>query len=136
MSSGVRYTKETIGAAEFADILQRSGLAERRPADDAARLQRMIDGANLIVTARDETGALVGVARSITDHAYICYLSDLAVDRAWQGKGLGTALIEETRRLAGPECGCLLLSAPDAEGFYERIGMPRHERAFLYPRER
>ncbi len=134
--SAIRYAGETIGAAEFADILRRSGLAERRPADDPARLQRMIDGANLIVTARDETGALVGVARSITDHAYICYLSDLAVDRAWQGKGVGTALIEATRREAGPECACLLLSAPDAEGFYERIGMPRHERAFLYPRER
>lgn len=131
----IRYAGETIGAAEFADILQRSGLAERRPADDPARLQRMIDGANLIVTARDEEGRLIGVARSITDHAYICYLSDLAVDRAWQGKGVGTALIEETRRQAGSECACLLLSAPDAEGFYERIGMPRHERAFFYPRE-
>lgn len=134
--SAVRYAEETIGAAEFADILERSGLAERRPADDLARLQRMLDGANLIVTARDEAGALVGIARSITDQSYICYLSDLAVDRAWQGKGVGTELIKETRSLAGPECACLLLSAPDAEGFYERIGMPRNGRAFLYPRER
>lgn len=134
--SDIRYAEETIGAAEFADILERSGLAARRPADDMARLQRMLDGANLIVTARDEAGALIGVARSITDHAYICYLSDLAVDRTWQGRGVGTALIEETRRLAGPDCACLLLSAPDAEGFYERIGMPRNPRAFLYPRER
>lgn len=134
--TAIRYAEETIGAAEFADILERSGLAERRPAGDLDRLQRMIDGANLIVTARDEAGLLIGVARSIADGAYICYLSDLAVDRAWQGKGVGTALIAETRRLAGPECACLLLSAPDAESFYERIGMPRNGRAFLYSRER
>ncbi len=133
----VRYQPDTITAAEFADILGRSGLAERRPAGDLPRLQRMLDGANLLVTARDAaTGAILGVARSLTDHAYACYLSDLAVDRAVQGQGIGTRLIELTRELAGEEAMCLLLSAPASVEFYRRIGMPAAGNAFLYPRRR
>ena len=97
----------------------------------------MLDGANLLVTARDAaTGAILGVARSLTDHAYACYLSDLAVDRAVQGQGIGTRLIELTRELAGEEAMCLLLSAPASVEFYRRIGMPAAGNAFLYPRRR
>ncbi len=131
------YQRETVAAAEFADILNRSGLDERRPAGDLERLQRMLDGANLTITARTQgSGALVGIARSLTDWSYACYLSDLAVDRAFQGQGIGTKLIALTREFAGEECICLLLAAPDAVSFYKKIGMPASGRAFLYPRVR
>jgi GNAT superfamily N-acetyltransferase len=130
------YRKVTsLDTEAFISILTRSGLAERRPAGDRDRIARMLAGSNLIVVARDGE-QLVGVARSITDYAYCCYLSDLAVDRAYQGRGIGRRLIEETRRAAGPEAMCLLLSAPDAESFYDAIQMPRQARAFMFPRER
>jgi len=128
---------DTLAPAAFVDILHRSGLAARRPVDDLDRIGRMLAHADLIVVARDEqSGALVGVARSVTDHSYCCYLSDLAVDRAFQGQGIGRQLIEETRAAAGPESMCLLLAAPDAVPFYKAIGMPQSDVAFLYPRER
>ena len=133
----IRYQQETVSAAEFAEVLRRSGLAARRPADDLPRLQRMLDAADLVVTAREaETDRIVGLARSLTDWSYACYLSDLAVDADFQGRGIGRRLIEFTRELAGEECMCLLVSAPDAVDFYRRIGMPATDRAFLYPRER
>ncbi|WP_114966178.1 GNAT family N-acetyltransferase [Alkalilacustris brevis] len=134
---GVRYQREEIDVQAFADILRRSGLAVRRPVDDIGRLQRMLDHANLLITARDsETGQLVGVARSLTDWSYACYLSDLAVDAAYAGQGIGRRLIELTRDHAGEESMCLLVASPDAVSFYERIGMPACDRAFLYPRAR
>lgn len=95
----------------------------------------MLVGSNLVIVACDG-GTVVGVARSVTDFAYCCYLSDLAVDCAYQGRGIGRRLIEETRRAAGPEAMCLLLSAPGAVGFYEAIQMPSQPRAFMFPRER
>lgn len=132
-----RYERETVTAAQFADLLDKSGLAQRRPAGDVPRLQRMLDNANLIVTARlVETGQLVGIARSLTDWSYATYLSDLAVDAAFKGRGIGRRLIEETRALAGEEAMLLLVSAPDAVGFYQKLGMPVSDRAFLYPRTR
>lgn len=133
----IEYRRQTVTAAQFAGLLERSGLAARRPVDDLARLQRMLDNANLIVTATDsKSGELVGIARSLTDWSYATYLSDLAVDARFKGRGIGQALIEETRRHAGEEAMLLLVSAPDAEGFYQRIGMPRADRAFNYPRAR
>ncbi|WP_415554541.1 GNAT family N-acetyltransferase [Gluconobacter potus] len=31
----------------------------------------------------------MGISCAITDYSYWCYLSDLAVDRAYQGSGIG-----------------------------------------------
>lgn len=134
----IAYTRVfDLRAADFIDVLHRSGLAERRPVEDADRIARMLANSNLIVTATDSAAnKLIGVARSITDFAYCCYLSDLAVDRTYQGQGIGTALIEKTREVAGSESMCLLLSAPKAVGFYRAIGMEQPDNAFLYPRTR
>jgi GNAT superfamily N-acetyltransferase len=130
----IQYRKvDALDADSFIGVLVRSGLAERRPASDRARIARMLAGSNLIIVAHDGD-ALVGVARSITDYAYCCYLSDLAVDRAYQGRGIGKRLIAETREAAGPETMCLLVSAPDSIGFYDAIQMPRQTRAFMFPR--
>lgn len=125
---------DRLDPGAFIDILTRSGLAERRPTGDRERIARMLAGSNLIVVAY-ESGTLVGVARSITDYAYCCYLSDLAVDKNYQGQGIGKRLIAETRQAAGPETMCLLVSAPDSIGFYEAIQMPRQSRAFMFNRE-
>ncbi|QCO16056.1 GNAT family N-acetyltransferase [Azospirillum brasilense] len=116
----------------FIDVLHRSGLAERRPVADRPRVEAMLRNAGLIVTARDADGALVGVARSITDFAFCCYLSDLAVDRACQGRGIGKELMRRTRAAMGEGVTCLLLSAPKAVTFYEAAGMERHAQAFLF----
>ena len=97
----------------------------------------MLDNADLIVTASlVETGQLVGIARSLTDWSFATYLADLAVDAAFKGRGIGKRLIEETRNLIGEESMLLLLSAPGAVSFYQKIGMPVSDRAFLYPRIR
>ncbi len=131
----IAYQQERISAAEFAEILHSSGLAARRPADDLARLQKMLDGAALIVTARDDAGTLVGLSRALTDWAYACYLSDLAVHAGYQGQGIGTRLIALTREAAGAQSMCLLVAAPGAEAFYRKIGMEEVDRAFLFARD-
>ncbi len=129
----VVYAKESdLTADEFIEVLERSGLAARRPVHDVDRVRRMLRGASLTITARDadRDDALVGVARSITDFAYCCYLSDIAVDTAYQGQGIGRRLIDESRRLAGGECSFFLISAPQAVPFYERLEMPRIANVF------
>ena len=99
-------------------------------------IERMLAHANLILTARQD-GRLVGFARSLTDFCFCCYLSDLAVDKACQGQGIGKRLIEETRKHAGGELTTtLLLSAPTAMTFYQGIKMPAADNCFLYRRSR
>ena len=119
-----------ISAGEFVDVLARSTLAERRPVQDAHCVQAMLDHANLLCTAWD--GArLVGVARSVTDFAYCCYLSDLAVDRAYQRRGIGRELIRLTRSRLGPRANLILLAAPKAEAYYPKLGFQAHRSAWI-----
>lgn len=129
----ISYSVEAdLGRDDFIDVLRRSGLAERRPVDDEARIDGMLANADLIVTARDPAAdnRLVGVSRCVTDFSYCCYCSDLAVDSDYHGQGIGSGLIDASRAALGPKCSFFLISAPQAVAFYERINMPRIERAF------
>jgi ribosomal protein S18 acetylase RimI-like enzyme len=129
------YAREdALLADEYIDVVRKSGL--NRPVDDRARVERMLKHANLIVTARQD-GKLVGFARSLTDFCFCCYLSDLAVDRACQGQGIGKKLITETRVAAGgDQTTTLLLSAPTAMSFYKSFDMPQADNCFLYRRQK
>jgi GNAT superfamily N-acetyltransferase len=132
----VAYNLEPgLSVQAFRDILVASTLAERRPVHDDARLDRMLRQADIIVAARHD-GRLVGVARAITDFAYCCYLSDLAVDAAYQHKGIGRQLIAETRARAGEGATLILLAAPAAEAYYGKIGMSHVANCWMIPRAR
>jgi GNAT superfamily N-acetyltransferase len=120
---------------EFIDLLNRSGLGERRPVDDPDCIRGMLDNANLTFTAW-KGERLVGIARSVTDFFYCCYLSDLAVDRACQGEGIGRELIRLTQSELGPRCTLILLSAPGAVTYYPHIGLDKHPSAWTLPRGR
>jgi predicted N-acetyltransferase YhbS len=109
---------------EFRKVLISSKLGERRPVDDFVRLEKMLRGANLIITARDNN-EIVGVARSISDFSYCTYLSDLAVDEKYQKKGIGKELLRQTKKETG-EAKLILLSAPVATDYYPKIGMKNH----------
>ena len=93
-------------------------------------MEGMLRHADLLVTAWSGE-RLVGVARSVTDFDYCCYLSDLAVDRALQGQGVGRELIRRTRERLGPRCMLILLSAPAATKYYPRLGFTRHDSAWI-----
>ncbi len=116
-----------LSAREFADVLERSTLAARRPVDDLARLAGMLRHAGVIITARNADGLLIGVSRAISDFHYCTYLSDLAVDSAYQRRGIGKELIRRTHESAGLHTTLILLSAPAAREFYPHIGMTRHD---------
>ena len=119
-----------ITRAQFVDLLVRSTLGERRPIDDDACIDAMLANANLTITAWDGD-RLVGVARSVTDFAYCCYLSDLAVDSGLQRSGVGRELIRLTQAALGPKAKLILLSAPKAVEYYPRVGFARHENAYI-----
>lgn len=131
MSAEIAYAVENdLIAEEFVDVLKRSSLDQRRPVSEKSRIQAMLKYANLIVTARSRSGLLIGVSRCLTDFSFVCYCSDLAVDTEFQGRGVGKALINLSAEHAGNCAHFLLLSAPDAVGFYEKIGMVRHPACF------
>ena len=80
--------EKNLSIDEFIEVLVNSTLGERRPVNEPDRIAKMLEHANLIITAR-LGGKLVGVARSLTDFLYCTYLSDLAVDNKFQKQGIG-----------------------------------------------
>jgi GNAT superfamily N-acetyltransferase len=135
LNSAIDYGLEPeLSAEEFVDVLVRSTLAERRPVDDRRAIERMLANADLIVTARF-AGKLIGVSRALSDFAFCTYLSDLAVDRDFQKRGIGRELIRRTHEAAGHDTSLILLAAPKARTYYPHIGMTQHESCWWIPRQ-
>ncbi|KEI34550.1 protein export cytoplasm protein RNA helicase [Francisella sp. W12-1067] len=105
-----------------------------RPVDDFDRIKKMYKNSNLVVCAY-EGDELVGIARSLTDFSYCCYLSDLAVSKKYQGKGIGKKIIDYIKNVITPKCTLLLLSSPSAMGFYEKINLDKSDNCFMKRRE-
>ncbi len=130
-NSAITYMEEpNLSAREFVDVLERSTLAERRPTGDSHRIESMLHHADIIIAARSG-GNLVGVARAITDFSFCCYLSDLAVDQAFQRQGIGRELMARVQTVAGPDAKMILLAAPQAASYYPHLGMVRHESCWI-----
>ncbi|HVC01432.1 MAG TPA: GNAT family N-acetyltransferase [Steroidobacteraceae bacterium] len=136
LAATIAYAVEpNLSAEEFRAVLVASTLGERRPVADLQRLGRMLGGADVIATARDG-GRLVGVSRAISDFSYCCYLCDLAVEVAYQRRGIGKRLIGETHAAAGEQTSLFLIAAPAAEGYYPKIGLRHIPSCWTIPRAR
>ena len=122
-----------LDPAEVARLFDASGIT--RPTGDLPRIARMFANANLIISAWSDN-TLVGVARALTDHAYCCYLSDLAVDRAFQKHGIGKELIRRVQAVIGEEVSLVLISAPGAMQYYPKMGFSAADNAFVVRRKR
>ena len=128
-------TDRKISAEQFIDLLQRSTLAERRPVADKIKIEKMLTYGNILITAW-HNDLLVGISRALTDFSFCCYLSDLAVDEAYQHQGIGKELIRLTHQVAGETATTLiLLAAPKAAGYYPKIGMDRNTDCFVIKRK-
>ncbi|MDR0770115.1 MAG: GNAT family N-acetyltransferase [Burkholderiales bacterium] len=122
-------TDRAITVDQFIALLSKTSLGVRRPLHDRSRLDAMLKHANLLGTAWDGD-QLIGVARALTDFAYCCYLSDLAVDEAYQRCGIGKALIALLQEQIHPEAKIILLSAPKAVDYYPHLGFEQHPSAW------
>ncbi len=132
MEIKITYTRDkTPTAEEIIELYRNAGLP--RPIDDRERIQKMFENSNLVITAWDgET--LVGVARSITDWCWSCYLADLAIRKEYQKFGIGRTLIEMTKEKVGEESMVLLLSVPTAMEYYPKVGFTKQESSFIINR--
>lgn len=130
----IRYqNNKELTAEDLSKVFESSGI--KRPFQDLDRLQKMIEHADIIISAWDGE-ALVGVACAVTDYSYCCYLSDLAVSKPYQKLGIGKQLVEHLRETLGAEVSLVLLSAPSAMEYYPRIGFTQTDKGFVIARER
>lgn len=125
-------TDMKIQVEQYISICQRAGL--KRP-QDPERVKRMIDHAHLSLTAWDGD-TLVGYARGLTDFAFDCYLSDLAVDQEYQQRGIGKNLLQHLQNLLGEEVMILLLASKAALEYYPKVGFTEASGGYWIPNQK
>ena len=123
-----RIDDRTLDAAVFLPFAVRIW-----PGDyDAARTQAALDK-TLNITAYDG-GRLVGCLRILTDGYYFGTITELLVLPAYQGRGIGSALLRLAREHTPTQ---LYFGAqPGAEAFYEKNGCRRGLPAYTIEKPR
>jgi GNAT superfamily N-acetyltransferase len=125
-------TDKSVDLETFIDVYRRSTLGERRPIQNRGIMAAMLEHADVLITAW-EGQLLVGLARTLTDFEYVAYLADLAVDEAYQRRGIGRELILRTQAALEPSCFITLLAAPKANDYYPKVGFHDNPRAWMLP---
>ncbi|TDD21725.1 GNAT family N-acetyltransferase [Nonomuraea diastatica] len=100
---------------------------------DIARVCRSLANSHLVITARDESGRLLGLARTVSDDEMICYVQELLVDKEFHGQGIGRRLLEHLKERYA-HCRYFMLTTDHEstrEGvanhaFYRRLGLIEH----------
>ena len=128
MNQNVKVSEERITAEEYIDFLKRTDLGSQYPKERFEnRIAKLVNTVSISIIARNESGTVVGVLFGLTDFAYWLYVTDLGVDRAYTGQGIGRALMKTAHEIAGGEkdIAVYLIANENAVGFYEKLGMKK-----------
>lgn len=128
MNQKIKITEERISAEEYIDFLKRTDLGSQYPKERFAdRIAKLVKSVSVSLIARNESGTVVGVLFGLTDFSYWLFVTDLGVDRAYTGRGIGRQLMKTAHEIAGGEkdIAVYLIANENAVGFYEKLGMKK-----------
>lgn len=120
---GIEYADdEVVPVKELVELYESVGWLLYTADPDA--LARAVDRSTYVVTARDEDGALVGLARCLSDDVSIMYLQDVLVHPDHHRRGIGFFLASVCLRRFGHVRQKVLLTddEPGQAAFYEALG--------------
>ena len=93
------------------------------PPAPAAHL-RILQGSDHVVLAQDaESGNIVGFVTAISDGVSIAYIPYLEVLPPWEGRGIGTELMQRMLHALRDLYAVDLTCDADVQPFYARLGM-------------
>lgn len=127
--------EERITAKEYIDFLKRTDLGSQYPKERfEERISKLVDNVSISLVARNENGSAVGVLFGLTDFAYWLYVTDLGVDRDYEGQGIGSQLMKTAHDLAGgkKDIAVYLIANENAIPFYEKLGMEKSNEVMCY----
>ena len=135
MNEKIEIKEERISAKEYIEFLKRTDLGSQYPKERfEERIERLVKNASISLAARNEKGEIVGVLFGLTDFSYWLYVTDLGVDRSYEGQGIGRRLMKTAHDKAGGEknIAVYLIANDNAIAFYEKIGMTKADDVMQY----
>ena len=118
-------TNEAISYPEYVDFLGRSDLGSQYPEERfESRVSTTLRNRSIGISARDESGRLIGVCLGLTDFAYFLFITDLGVDRAFERLGIGTTLVGRMHQEAGGPDDISIITVANSRAipFYKKLG--------------
>ena len=128
MNERIKIREERITASEYICFLKRTDLGSQYPKERfEERISKLVENVSISLIARNEEGKIVGVLFGLTDDAYWLYVTDLGVDREYEGRGIGRQLMKTAHERAGGEkdIAVYLIANDKAVPFYEKLGMKK-----------
>ena len=135
MNDKIQIKEERITAEEYIDFLKRTDLGSQYPKERFVdRIEKLVKNVSISLVARNENGTGVGVLFGLTDFAYWLYVTDLGVDRDYEGQGIGRMLMKTAHEKAGGEkdIAVYLIANENAIPFYEKLGMKKADDVMQY----
>ena len=135
MKSNITIKEERISAEEYIDFLKRTDLGSQYPKERFyERILKLVKNVSISLVARNEDGLAVGILFGLTDFCYWLYITDLGVDRNYERRGIGRALMKKAHELSGGEkdIAVYLIANENAIPFYEKLGMKKSEDVMQY----
>lgn len=135
MSNTIEIREERISSKEYIDFLKRTNLGSQYPKERfEERIEKLVKNVSISLIARNEDGVVVGALFGLTDFAYWLYVTDLGVDREYEGQGIGSRLMKMAHDKAGGEkdIAVYLIANENAIPFYEKLGMEKADDVMQY----
>lgn len=135
MREKIKILEERISAKEYIDFLKRTDLGSQYPKERFdERISKLVTTVSISLVARNESDVVVGVLFGLTDYAYWLYVTDLGVDRDYEGQGIGRQLMKTAHEIAGGEkdIAVYLIANENAIPFYEKLGMEKADDVMQY----
>lgn len=137
LSSTVRIIRRPPTIAESRSLSTAVGWT---PSADDAVIEKVLGAAVFAVVAADTiSGEVIGSALLLGDHASFYYVKDVMVHPDWQGRRVGTALMQELNRWLdehGADNALVALVARETlEPFYQQFGFAQAFSMIRYLRQ-
>ncbi len=130
-----KINEERLTAEEYIDFLKRTDLGSQYPKERfAERISKLVSNVSISLVARNENDLIIGVLFGLTDYVYWLYVTDLGVDRDYEGHGIGRQLMKTAHAIAGGEkdIAVYLIANENAIPFYEKLGMKKADDVMQY----
>ena len=135
MNDRVKIREEQVTPEEYISFLKRTNLGSQYPKERfEERIAKLVNNVTISLIARNESGLIIGALFGLTDYAYWLYVTDLGVDREYEGQGIGRRLMKVAHDKAGGEkdIAVYLIANENAVPFYEKLGMKKADDVMQY----
>lgn len=135
MNEQIQIIEQRLTPEEYIDFLKRTNLGSQYPKERfEERIAKLVKNVSISLVAKNENEKIVGVLFGLTDFAYWLYVTDLGVDREYEGQGIGRRLMKTAHELAGGEkdIAVYLIANENAIPFYEKLGMEKADDVMQY----